>query len=52
MTLEEIEKRLRVLEDIEQIKQLQNRYLNCVMFTKWDEIMDCFTGKSGTCYQA
>lgn len=42
MTLEEMEKRLRVLEDIEQIKQLQYRYLNCIMFAEWDEIMDCF----------
>ena len=41
-TLEEIKKRLRVVEDIEEIKQLQYRYLNCVMFAKWDEIMDCF----------
>jgi hypothetical protein len=38
----EIKKRLRVLEDIEQIKQLQYRYLNCVMFAKYDEIGDCF----------
>jgi ketosteroid isomerase-like protein len=42
MTLEEMEKRLRVVEDIEQIRQLHYRYLNCVNFTKWDEIMDCF----------
>lgn len=43
MTLEEIEKRLRAVEDLEQVKQLQIRYVDCLMFSKWDEIMDCFT---------
>ena len=56
MTLEELEKRLqateaalaetqgrlRVVEDIEQIKQLQYRYLNAVMYTDWDIIPDMF----------
>lgn len=46
MTLEEIEKRLQVLEDIEQIKQLQYRYLNCVMFATYDDIGDCFAENS------
>jgi hypothetical protein len=43
VTLEEMEKRLRRLEDIEEIRQLQIRYVNCLIQTKWDEIMDCFT---------
>jgi ketosteroid isomerase-like protein len=43
MTLEEMGKRLQALEDLEQVKQLQIRYVNCLMFAKWDEIMDCFT---------
>ena len=46
MTLGEIEKRLRVLEDIEQIKQLQYRYLNCVMFATYEDIGDCFAENS------
>jgi hypothetical protein len=42
MTLEELEKRLRTLEDIEEIKQLQARYVNCLTTTEWDELTDCF----------
>jgi ketosteroid isomerase-like protein len=43
MTLEESEKRLRTMEDIEEIKQLQARYVNCLITTQWDELIDCFT---------
>ena len=43
MNLEEMEKRLRTLEDIEQIKQLQARYVNCLINTEWDELLDCFS---------
>jgi len=42
MTLEEFEKRLRTLEDIEEIKQLQAHYVNCLTTTEWDELIDCF----------
>ena len=42
MSLEELEKRIQILEDIEQIKELQIRYVNCLITTKWDEIIDCF----------
>lgn len=42
MNLEELEKRVRVLEDIEEIKKLQIRYLNCLILTKWDDLIDCF----------
>jgi hypothetical protein len=42
MTLEELEKRLRTMEDIEEIKQLQARYVNCLITTQWDELIDCF----------
>ena len=43
MTSEEMEKRLRTLEDIEEIKQLQYRYLDCLITVQWDELIDCFT---------
>lgn len=43
MTLEELEKRLRTMEDIEEIKQLQVHYLNCLITTQWDELIDCFS---------
>jgi hypothetical protein len=40
--LTEIEKRLKVLQDIEEIKQLQARYLNALMLTDWDAVIECF----------
>jgi hypothetical protein len=43
MTLEELNKRLSTLEDIEEIKQLQAHYVNCVITTKWDDLVDCFS---------
>ena len=42
MTIEEMEARLRKLEDIAEIKQLQIRYVNCLTTTDWDELVDCF----------
>ena len=46
MTLEEMEKRLKAVEDIEQIKQLHNRYMNALAFIDWDTIIDCFAEDS------
>jgi len=53
MTLEELEKRVRALEkveekvktlqDIEEIKNLMRHYVNCLVFVKWDDLVDCFT---------
>lgn len=43
MELEELEKRLRNLEDIEAIKQLQVRYVNDLTTIDWDDLVDCFT---------
>ncbi|MFH1647709.1 MAG: nuclear transport factor 2 family protein [Chloroflexota bacterium] len=43
MNLEEMEKRLRTLEDIEAIKQLQVRYVNYLTTIVWDDLVDCFT---------
>jgi hypothetical protein len=42
MSLEELEKRIKILEDIEEIKQLQIIYVNNLTTTKWDEIANCF----------
>lgn len=56
MTLEELEKklaetekrllaaeqRIRVNEDIEQVKQLHQRYMNALAYINWDDIIDCF----------
>jgi len=42
MTLEEMEKRLKVLEDIEAIKNLQNDYIFGLASQQWDDMLDCF----------
>jgi hypothetical protein len=42
MASNSLEKRVQVLEDIEQIKQLQVQYVNCVINTRWDKLTDCF----------
>lgn len=44
--LEEAEQRIRVNEDIEQIKQLQNKYVNALAYINWDDIIDCFAEDS------
>jgi hypothetical protein len=43
-----LEERIRILEDIEQIKQLQHRYVNDLTTHNWDDLMDCFTEDSVT----
>ena len=35
-------KRVKVSEDIEEIKQLQIRYVNALITTDWDTVMNCF----------
>ncbi len=42
MTLEEMEKRLKTLEDIESIKNLQNDYIYALASQQWDDMLDCF----------
>ena len=42
MNLQEMEKRLQTLEDIEEIKKVHVRYVNCLTTIKWDELVDCF----------
>ena len=43
MTLEEMEKRLKVLEDIEAIKNMHNNYVYALASQHWDDMLDCFT---------
>jgi ketosteroid isomerase-like protein len=43
MSSDETEKRLRKMEDIEEIKCLQNEYLFYVLNRQWEEIPDFFT---------
>ena len=43
MTLEDLEKRITVLEDIEEIKQLHRKYTYALGSQQWDDMLDCFT---------
>ena len=40
--LKEMEKRVRITEDIQEIHQLQRHYVNSLMCTEWDDAADCF----------
>jgi hypothetical protein len=42
----EQEKRLKITDDIEEIKELQYRYINALIAHRWDEIADCFAEDS------
>jgi len=42
MNLEEIEKRLTILEDTEAIKKLHAHYVNCLNLADYDALLDCF----------
>lgn len=42
MTLEELEKRVKVLEDIEDIKKLHINYVYLLCNLQWDDMLDCF----------
>jgi len=43
MTLEELEKRIKVLEDTEEIKKLHRQYMWWLTNNQWDDIINCFT---------
>ena len=43
MTLEELEKRVRALEDIEEIKKLHQKYINLMDTLQYEEVLDLFT---------
>jgi hypothetical protein len=42
MALEQMEKRLKVLEDIEAIKVLHREYVYALASQQWDDMLDCF----------
>ena len=48
MNLEELEAKVKELDDIEQIKQLQIRYVNYLTTCQWDELVDCFDEDGAT----
>lgn len=43
MSLEDLEKRLQVLEDIQAIKDLHGNYIYWLNDREWDLVIDCFT---------
>jgi hypothetical protein len=40
--LKKLGKRVRITEDIQEIHQLQRRYVNALICTEWDDCADCF----------
>ena len=43
MTLEELEKRVKAIEDMEEIKRLHHRYINLMDNLKYADVLDLFT---------
>ena len=43
MSLEDLEKRVQRLEDMDQIKKLHVHYVNCLTTASWPEVLDCFS---------
>jgi ketosteroid isomerase-like protein len=43
MLLEELEKRIQALEDLEEIKKLHQRYINLMDNLKYEDVLDLFT---------
>lgn len=43
MSLEDLEKRVRALEDLEQIKKLHQHYVNLMDHLRYEEVLDLFT---------
>jgi hypothetical protein len=51
--LKGLEQRVRVTEDIQEIHELQRRYVNALICTEWDDCADCFAqGCLGRCVLA
>ena len=46
--IDDLERRLRRLDDIEAIKQLHRRYIRMLADRKWDEMADLFTDDAVT----
>jgi hypothetical protein len=44
--LRKLEKRVRITEDIQEIHELQRRYVNALICTEWDDCADCFAEKA------
>ena len=42
MTLKDLEEKVKLIEDIEEIKNMQHQYLFWINERKWDEAVNCF----------
>jgi hypothetical protein len=43
MTLKELEKRVKTLQDIEEIKKMHRRYLQCLSNYQWEDMVNFFS---------
>ena len=41
-TVQTLEQRVKVTEDVQEIHELQGRYVNALMCAEWDDAVDCF----------
>ena len=48
--IEHLEERLRILEDLENIRRLKYKYFRCVDLKLWDELAECFAEDARTSY--
>jgi ketosteroid isomerase-like protein len=42
LTLDELEMKVQLLEDLEEIKNLHKEYVFCLACRQWDDLLDCF----------
>lgn len=48
--LEELRTRIRILEDVEAIRRLRNKYFRCLDGRLWDEMAECFANDIDASY--
>jgi len=45
---QDLESRIRALEDVEAIKRMKHKYFRCVDLQLWDQLRDCFVPEATT----
>ena len=48
--LDELEARIKVLQDTEAIKKLKHKYFRCLDNQQWDELRECFASDATSAY--
>lgn len=51
-TLDDLERRIAAIEDVEAIKRLKYKYWRCLDTKAWDELAECFTADATVSYGA